>query len=395
MARMRVGIVGGRLQGIEAAYLCSKAAFETVLVDSDSNPPAKGLTDEFYKIDIVRKPEQAKRILRACDAVLPANENRKALVVLRRICDRLRIPFMQDNAAFWITSNKTKSMKFFRKWRIPTPKAWPRSGFPVIVKPSNKSGSESVYRADDKHQLKKTLEIVRAVDGDPVVQEFIQGPAMSLEVMSKKGVGQPLQITGLEFDEGYGCKRVYAPAKIPSEVEKKLNIIGMEIASNLRLNGLTDVQALLKGSTPRVNEINARLPSQTPSVVYHSARINMAELLIRLFVDNRLLPMKVRSERAVIYQHVKVLGKELRVQGEHVMADASGLRVKKDFLGADEAITNLKLGADAANRVATLIVKSHDLSTASKKMNEVVENIMSEYHLDQYTDPSPRRGPNS
>jgi len=115
MARMRVGIVGARLQGIEAAYLCSKAAFETVLVASDSNPPAKGLTDEFYEIDIVRKPEQAKRILRACDAVLPANENRKTLVVLHRICDRLRIPFMQDNAAFWITSNKTKSMKFLRK----------------------------------------------------------------------------------------------------------------------------------------------------------------------------------------------------------------------------------------------------------------------------------------
>jgi len=395
MARMRVGIVGGRLQGIEAAYLCSKAAFETVLVDNDSNPPAKGLTDEFYQVDIVRKPEQAKRILRTCDAVLPANENRKALVVLHRICDRLRIPFMQDDAAFWITSNKTKSIKFFRKWGIPTPKAWPESGFPVIVKPSSKSGSESVYRADDKHQLKKTMEIVRAVDSAPVVQEFIEGPAMSLEVMSKKGIGQPLQITGLEFDEKYGCKRVYAPAKITSEVEKKLNMIGMEIASNLRLNGLTDVQALLKGSTPRVNEINARLPSQTPSVVYHSAKINMAELLISLYVDNRLLSLKVRSESAVIYQHVKVLGKELRVQGEHVMADASGLRVKKDFLGADEAITNLKLGADAANRVATVIVKSHDLSAASKKMNEAMENIMSEYHLDQYTDPSPRRGPSS
>ena len=392
MVRMRVGIVGGRLQGIEAAYLCSKAAFETVLVDSDPNPPAKGLTDEFHEVDIVRKPERAKHVLQACDAVIPANEDRRALVILHRICDQLRIPFMQDDAAFRITSDKKESMKFFRKWAIPTPKAWPGSCFPVIVKPSRKSGSESVYRADDKHGLKETLKIVRAVDSNPIVQEFIEGPALSLEVISKKGSGQPLQITGLEFDQRYGCKRVYAPAKIPSEVEKKLNVIGMEIASKLELNGLTDVQALLQGSTPKVNEINARLPSQTPSVVYHSSKINIAELLIELFVDDKLVPVKVRSERAVIYQHVKVLREELRVQGEHVMADASGLRVEKDFLGADEAITNLKRGADATNRVATLIVESHDLSTASKKMKEVVRKIMNEYHLNRYTDPSPRRG---
>jgi len=392
MVRVRVGIVGGRLQGIEAAYLCSKAAFETVLVDSDPNPPAKGLTDEYHEIDIVRRPERAKHVLQACDAVIPANENRRALVVLHKICDQLHIPFMHDDAAFRITSDKKESTKFLRKWAIPTPKAWPRSGFPVIVKPSNKSGSESVYRADDKHGLKETLKLVRAVDSDPVVQEFIEGPALSLEVISQKGSGQPLQITGLEFDEQYGCKRVYAPAKIPSEAVKRINAIGVEIASKLRLNGLTDVQALLQGSTPRVNEINARLPSQTPSVVYHSARINMAELLIELFVDGKIVPMKVGSERAVIYQHVKVLREELRVQGEHVIAEASGLRMEKDFLGADEAITNLKLGADATNRVATLIVESHDLSTASEKMNEVVRNIMNECNLHRYTDPSPREG---
>ncbi|HYB67655.1 MAG TPA: hypothetical protein VEC43_04955, partial [Candidatus Acidoferrales bacterium] len=62
------------------------------------------------------------------------------------------------------------------------------------------------------------------------------------------------------------------------------------------------------------------------------------------------------------------------------------------FLGADEAITNLEFGTNASNRVATLIVKSRDLVSASKKMDEVVGNIMNQYHLDHYTDPSPSRG---
>ena len=392
MARILVGIVGGRLQGIEAAYLCSKATFSTVLIDSGHNPPAKGLSDEFHQIDIVAKPEKAKRVLRRCDAVLPANENRTTLLALRKLCHELQIPFMQDNEAFWTTSNKFRSMKFFRKLRIPTPRGWPRSGFPVVVKPSSKSGSESVYRADNKNQLKRAIGFVREVDAHTIVQEFIEGPALSLEVISRRGAGQPLQITGLEFDEKYGCKRVFAPVKISSGLEERMRAIGIRIARNLELNGLVDVQALLQQSTPKVNEINARLPSQTPSVVYHSTKINMAELLVKLFLEDTLLPVEICSQRAVVYQHVKVLGKELRVQGEHVMADAPDLRLQRDFLGADEAITNLQLGVDATNRVATLIVQSPDLTSANEKMAKVIESIMREYHLGRYTDPSPGKG---
>jgi pyrrolysine biosynthesis protein PylC len=392
MAPTRVAIVGGRLQGIEAAYLCSKAGFATALIDSDSNPAAKSLCDEFHQINVLARGKKTKSLLRRCDAVLPAIENRKVLFVLQELCHELQVPFMQDNEAFWITSDKIESSKVLRSLRIPIPKPWPDSGFPLVVKPSNKSGSESVYRANNKNELKEVLEIVRRVDSRPVVQKFIEGPAISLEVMSRKGVGHPLQITGLEFDERYGCKRVYAPVQLPPNVEERMKMVGMRVASNLRLNGLTDVQALLEGATPKVNEINARLPSQTPSVVYHSTRINMVELLVKLFLDNRLPTQRIHSRRAVLYQHVKILGKELRVQGEHVMAEASDLRLKKDFLGADEAITNLAHGIDTSNRVATLIVKSRDLTSASKKMKEAVGNIMSEYHLAKYTDPSPGKG---
>jgi hypothetical protein len=74
------------------------------------------------------------------------------------------------------------------------------------------------------------------------------------------------------------------------------------------------------------------------------------------------------------------------------MANASGLCLKKDFFGADEAITNLEPGADANNRVATLIIKSQDLASASKKMMEAVVNIVREFRLDHYADPSPAGG---
>lgn len=388
---MRIGVLGGRLQGIEAAYLCRKAGYESVLIDKDAQAPALALANEAYILDITKDVNYAKRILKKVDAVLPANENKKALAHSEKLCMELGIPFMQDNAAFWTTSDKLRSGEFLLDLNIPMPKPWPDCGFPVIVKPSNKSGSESVFRANTIWQLQKARERIRGADEKIIIQEFIDGSALSLEVIAKKGEAKPLQITALEFDDTYGCKKVYAPVQISADLQRKFNEIGEKIAKGLRLNGLTDVQAICREGLPKVNEINARLPSQTPTVVYHSSGINMITLLAKLFLENELPDIQIQAKHAVIYQHIKIFDRELRVQGEHVMEEAEGLRIVRDFCGANEAITNLTADKEARELVATLIVKAKSLGGAKKKMEKVIQRIMDEYGLDKFTDLVPSK----
>ena len=157
------------------------------------------------------------------------------------------------------------------------------------------------------------------------------------------------------------------------------------------IKGLTDVQAILseKGEI-KVNEINARLPSQTPTAVYHSSGINMIKMLTKLFLENTLSEIRIQPKKAVIYQHIKVFDNELRVQGEHVIGEAQKLRIIENFCGAHEAITNLT-SENIVGGVATLIVKSKNLEEAKKEMERVVERIMDEYELDKYSDPTPNR----
>ena len=116
---MRIGVLGGRLQGIEAAYLCRKAGYESVLIDKDAQAPALALANEAYILDITKDVNYAKRILKKVDAVLPANENKKALAHSEKLCMKLGIPFMQDNAAFWTTSDKLRSGEFLLDLNIP------------------------------------------------------------------------------------------------------------------------------------------------------------------------------------------------------------------------------------------------------------------------------------
>ena len=51
---MQVCIIGGKLQGVEATYLAHKAGWEVLLVDKNPSPPAKGLCDRFYQVDVTR-----------------------------------------------------------------------------------------------------------------------------------------------------------------------------------------------------------------------------------------------------------------------------------------------------------------------------------------------------
>lgn len=51
-SRLLVGVVGGKLQGVEAAYLARKAGWEVRVVDRRPRVPASDLGDSFAQIDV-------------------------------------------------------------------------------------------------------------------------------------------------------------------------------------------------------------------------------------------------------------------------------------------------------------------------------------------------------
>ena len=59
---VRLGVIGGRLQGTEAAYLAREAGYEVVLVDRMADVPATGLVDEVHVFDVMADEERARRL---------------------------------------------------------------------------------------------------------------------------------------------------------------------------------------------------------------------------------------------------------------------------------------------------------------------------------------------
>jgi len=398
---VRLLVVGGKLQGTEAVYLAAKAGWETVLVDRREAPPAAGLADRHVIADIVADETRAKALVTACDAVLPACED---LGTLEWLADRVPswgIPLLFDLHAYRVSESKLASQRLFAELDVPRPLPWPSCGFPAVVKPDAASGSEGVSVVEDDAELMAALARLAAAGHEPVIEEYIAGPSLSLEVLAWDGHVVPLQVTGLEFDAGYDCKRVVAPvgeagaggpaaagpggpcawahAVAPGTLAA-FDAATLRLAAGLGLNGLMDVEVMVRGAELKVLEIDARLPSQTPTAVYWSCGLNIVELLQE--TARRGAPPRVdrAPRRACVYQHVYAHDGLLEVAGEHVMGSAAPLHLVEGFFGVDEALTDYRPRARAW--AATLIATGADVAEARARADEAVRELAHGERLD-------------
>ena len=371
---MQVVIIGGRLQGVEATYLAKKAGWQTVVVDIDHNAPAAGLGDVFKNIDALNKKELALA-LEGADFIIPAIENNAVLASLKECAETLSIPLVYDERAYKISSSKVRSNQLFATISIPVPQSYPACGFPVIVKPSGLSGSEGVRLVEDLTELNKIIADNRGVQ--LVIEEPLEGPYYSIEVISWKGRHELLQITELGMDDQYDCKMVIAPAGLSDELEQQFRDIALLLAQSLNMEGIFDIEVILHAGLMKVLEIDARLPSQTPTAVYNSSGINMLEVLWSFLSNHNFSGFAKTKIRGCVYEHVKISQLGVEVCGEHIMGNAGRLSLRENFFGADEALTNYVSGKE--EWVATLITTAETRAQALEKMNAVVNRIRDDW----------------
>jgi pyrrolysine biosynthesis protein PylC len=383
---MRLAVVGGGLQGIEAVYLAQKAGWEVCLIDRRSDALAGGLCDRFVQCDVARSKD-LDRHMTGIDLVLPAFENEMALQSLSAWCRRSGIPLVFDEAAYAVSSSKVESNRLFERLQLPMPPVWPNCSPPLVAKPASGSGSRGVRLFGDVDRLQGCFPGENPPDGW-VLQQYVPGPIYSLEVIGFNDSYRALHVTDLAMDASFDCKRVAAPSRLPPGLVRHFERMALRIAQEIHLKGIMDIEAVCSGGTLKILEIDARLPSQTPMTVCGASGLNMVELLGQLFTDRcNVIPRPPPATRGTIVEHVRFRDGLLEIGGEHLMTSGGPLHLETDFFGADEAITNCAAGK--SSWVATLIVTAAGRSEAWRKRNRVIENLMTRWPVEQYLDLEP------
>lgn len=348
---MRIAVIGGKLQGLEALYLAKKAGFTTVLIDKNPDAIAAGLCDNFvhFRFSLAQPiPLEYPTV----DIILPAIEDIEVLECLKIWSDTAGIPLAFGQEAYSISQSKLRSDQLFHQLHLPAPRYWPDCEFPVVVKPDGESGSRGVEVFHDSDSLKRYL----AANGDKhtlVIQEYLSGPSFSIEVIGTPGHYRSLQVTELHMDEAHDCKRVTAPANLSRRQKENFAEMALTLAQATELQGIMDLEVILHDTTLYLLEIDARLPSQTPMAVFWSTGINMVELLAVEFSGQESPRYAPLAERHVSIEHILVHGGSLAVLGEHIMSTDGAPSVQHNFFGATEALTTYSPGK--STWVATLI----------------------------------------
>ncbi len=384
---MRVAVIGGRLQGLEAVYLAKKAGWQVLLFDKRDDAPAVNIADRFYCFDVSQRDELAA-VLNGVDLIIPALENRKILQDVAETAARLNIPFAFHFQSYDISASKSASNLLFAEIGVPAPRPWPDCRFPLIAKPEGASGSEGVTLLQDERDFRLFREKIGINLSRWVIQEYLEGPSYSIEIMGCRGKYLPLQVTALEMDSTFDCKRVLAPSNLAVVHQKQFADIARQIARRINLNGIMDVEVILHDNQLQVLEIDARLPSQTPTAVYQSTGINMLELLAACFMDGLPASLSWSEKKFVIFEHIVVSPGRLEVTGEHAVAAAGPLTYFEDFFGATEALTNYRPGKE--NWTATLIFTGNSRHEVAQKRSRAINNIIKEMGIECYVDPDPQ-----
>ena len=310
------------------------------------------IVEDFYLADINQEEEKVRDWLKGCDLIIPATENFQTLIQLKEIAHQVDVPLALDLPSLTLSASKINSNKVLSHAGISLPAPWPGCTLPVIVKPSNLSGSIGVRKVADPLVLRTICEYL---GNEMVIQEYVEGPSYSLEVVANKGKGTVFQVTLLEFDACFDCKRVIAGPNIGKNIVESFHQLGEKIAMEISLSGIMDIEIMKTGKDLKVLEIDARLPSQTPTVVYHSTGINFIQILVEYWVNGRLPDYSRLPEvgKGVLYEHFQYTEGGLAVTGEHILTTAQGLRLYSNRFGTDVLISNFEQSPE--NWVATAI----------------------------------------
>lgn len=246
----------------------------TVLADYFPDPVAKPYADIFYQVSTLDIPaitdvavkEQVDFLITVCTD--------QALLTVAQVSEALGLPCYIDHQTALNVTNKSYMKRVFAEKGVSTSKfsvmakldgeAIKDLRYPLIVKPVDCNSSKGVKRVDSFSQLAEAFdEAVKLSRTDTaIVEEFIDGPELSVDVYVENGVAHLLSVSQLDKipeKDKFIIFRSKAPIDLPDKVYEQIRVTAQQIADAFGLkNSPMLIQMISDGERAYVLEFSAR-----------------------------------------------------------------------------------------------------------------------------------------
>jgi len=232
------------------------------------------ICDKFYDISIIEKDQ----ILNICqqekiDGITTIASD-TATVTVNYVASRMRLISNPDEYSE-ICTNKYKMRQCFLDNNLPSPKftlaesvtEYDVTGFayPLIVKPTDRSGSLGVEKVSDEQQLQMAINraIENSFEHKAIIEEYVSGCEISVESISYDGNHTILQITDkVTTGEPYFVElEHHQPSSLSVEIQSKVKQVVLKAldAMHIRYGASHAELKISDNGDIRIIEIGARM----------------------------------------------------------------------------------------------------------------------------------------
>lgn len=270
-----------KLAIIGASYLqkplvekCKELGVYSICFAWEEGAVCKDWCDKFYPISTIDK----EAILKVCqeekiDGITTIASDVATLAVCY-VAEKMGLVGNPDKFS-QITTNKYLMRQCFMEHGVPSPKFCLTDGqipdiikdfsYPVIVKPTDRSGSRGVEKVLKQEDLQRAID--RACDESfqqkAVIEEFVEGREISVESLSFRGKHYVLQITDKVTTEAPFFVELehHQPSSLPEEIKTRVKEVVLNALDALHIqNGASHSELkITKDGDIRVIEIGARM----------------------------------------------------------------------------------------------------------------------------------------
>ena len=357
-------ILGASILQLPAIIKAKEMGLKVVAVDMDPN--AVGFCEADIEkevistIDVDSVVEAAKRH-GVCGVVTVASDMPMRSVAA--VAKEMGLVGVSEETAIKST-NKADMRKAFEENSVASPKSYKASNKEefneikakfngsFIIKPADNSGSRGVFLVNNDSESDKAYEYSSRFSrsGDVVVEEFMQGPEVSVEILAVKGEYHVLQVTdklttGAPHFVEIGHSQ---PSRLPKADVDAIKNLAIQAAKAVGIeNGPGHAEIILTKDGPKMVEIGARMGGGciTTHLVPLSTGIDMTEATIRTALGDipKVEPKHCRG--AAIRFIIPPIGKITKISGDQEARNIPGVEEVQLQCKVGQTVGELESGA--------------------------------------------------
>lgn len=371
------------------AYACARQlGLRIVAIDKNAQAPGMRLADAAFPID-TRDREGAIAIAQAesVAGVITLCTDYPVRTVAA-VSEALGLPGLSPTSALWAT-HKGLMRERFRIAGAPSPgfarvaseaealRALEALGLPAIVKPAASSGSRGVYKVTEIGEAARAFRHAASIDGtdtEVIVEQFIDGPEVSVEAVSSSGACHVIAITDkVTTGDPHWVETGHSqPSRLPEAQQSSIRDC---VAAGLDALGINDcvshVEIKVSRMGPQLIEVGARLGGDfiSTELTLRSSGVDMVRCAIDIALG-RQPDVTRRCDRGSAIQYITPSpGRVTAISGLEEARSVPGVDIIDVYVKEGDLVRATQSSTDRSGHIIT---SGQDAMDAKRAVREAL-----------------------